>query len=324
MKPISSTLLKRLSFIDEELAKRNYPDKKKLAEKYEVSTKTIQRDIDFLKIFLNAPVEFDKKIKGYYYTEKDFCLNPLKLNNKDIFALAVADKVLSQYGEIPFTKDIESLYRKLFYLYDGRMTQYTDDLDETISFRLGDSRQIDLKIFDELKNAIKEFKTVDSVYLSGRSGKLLKGFVDPYHIMNNRGEWYLVGYSHTNKLVKVFAVSRFKKVEIINKEFTIIQDFNKKKFFENSFNIFETKNIYKVKLHFHKEYAGYITEKTWHKSQKIKEKPDGSIICEMRINDLTEIKYWILSWGMGCTVIGPKKLRDEIEEEVREMLKNYS
>ena len=247
----------------------------------------------------------------------------MKLNESDIFTLAIAEKVLSQYKNNPFRKNIESFYNKIYYLYNDSINLYLNDLDEIITFKIGNAREIREEIFEKLKTAIKEFKTIECIYTTGYSGKTTKKILDPYHIINDKGEWYLLAYCHTDKFVKSFTISRFRKVELTKNEFDIRKDFDIKKYFENSFGIFETKNIYNVKLYFDKEYSRYIKEKVWHKSQKLKENKDGSIILEMKVNSLVEVRFWILSWGSSCKVMAPKRLRNEVEDEVKEMLKNY-
>ena len=49
-----------------------YPSVERLMKELEVSRRTILRDIDELKIYYNAPIEYDRSRKGYYYTDETF------------------------------------------------------------------------------------------------------------------------------------------------------------------------------------------------------------------------------------------------------------
>ena len=71
---IPKIALPRIYLIDEEIAAEKYPNTPKLAKEYETSIPTISRDIEFMKNRLNAPIEYDYKRKGYYYTQKTFRL----------------------------------------------------------------------------------------------------------------------------------------------------------------------------------------------------------------------------------------------------------
>ena len=314
--------LSRIAFIDNELSAGNYPSAKLLAGQYQVSSKSIQRTIDFMKTYFNAPIVYDKKIRGYYYSVKNFRLNLLNLNESDLYALALMQKALNHYT-VPFKKDITGLYNKLYYLYHDRINIHLRDIDDVISFKIGSSRNIDVEIFENLKKAVKDYISVDAVYTAGHSGKISHRLLDPYQIINERGEWYLVAYCHSEKDIKTFSISRFKKAVLTKDKFEIKKNFDVNIYFENSFGIFESDKIYSVKLYFDEQAARYIREKIWHRSQKIKENPDGSLVISMKVNSLEEVKFWIMTWGKGCTVITPKKLKDDIKNEFINALKNY-
>jgi predicted DNA-binding transcriptional regulator YafY len=67
-KSIPKTALARIYFIDREIASGKYPNTRTLAEVYERGTATISRDIEFMRDMMDAPLEYDFKRKGYYYT----------------------------------------------------------------------------------------------------------------------------------------------------------------------------------------------------------------------------------------------------------------
>ncbi|MBP9095997.1 MAG: WYL domain-containing protein [Ignavibacteria bacterium] len=314
--------LSRIAFIDNELSAGNYPSAKMLASQYQVSAKSIQRTIDFMKMNFNAPILYDKKIRGYFYSVKNFRLNILSLNESDLYTLALMQKALKQYS-LPFKKDITGLYNKLYYLYNDRINIHLRDIDDVISFKIGNSRKIDVDIFNNLKSAVKDLVSVDAVYTAGHSGKLSHRRLDPYQIINEKGEWYLVAYCHSDRSIKTFSVSRFKSADLTDAKFDIKKDFDVNGYFENSFGIFESDKVYNVKLYFEDFAARYVREKIWHRSQKIRQNPDGSLVIEMKVNSLQEVKFWILTWGKGCKVLAPKKLKDDLKQELASALKNY-
>jgi predicted DNA-binding transcriptional regulator YafY len=321
-KQLNFVQLSRIAYIDRELSNGNFPSARMLAGQYQVSTKSIQRTIDFMKTTFNAPIIFDRKIKGYYYSEKKFRLNLLSLNEKDLYTLALMQKALDQTSG-PFKKDITGLYNKLYYLYSDRIGIHLSDIDDVISFRIKSSRNIDQKIFEDLKSSAKNYTSVNTEYLTGYSGKLSQRLLDPYQIINEKGEWYLVAYCHKDKDIRTFSISRFKKTEPTVNKFERKKNFNVNKHFENSFGIFESDKIFSVKLYFDKDAARYVKEKIWHRSQKVKGYPDGSIILTMKLNSLVEVKFWVLSWGKSCKALAPKKLKESLKEELMNALINY-
>lgn len=57
----------RLLYIDREISKGSYPNNSQLALGYEVSAKTIQRDIDYMRYQLDAPIEYSAKHRGFLH-----------------------------------------------------------------------------------------------------------------------------------------------------------------------------------------------------------------------------------------------------------------
>jgi len=176
---------------------------------------------------------------------------------------------------------------------------------------------------DKITTAVRESRRIWVKYLTGHSGELTEREIDIYHIKNHHGDWYIIGYCHKAKMVKVFAVSRIKEIKLTNRYFVIPTDFSIENYFKDSFGIFESKNIYNVKLKIMNESVRYVKEKEWHKSQKITESKDGSILLEFRVNNLTEILMWILGMGKDCKVIQPKLLKEEVLKELKSAVNNY-
>ena len=106
----------RIQWLHEELVRNTYPNAARLAERFHISRRQAQRDIDFLKKQLGAPLEYDGRVMGYHYV-KPFAL-PVSVKNENDVGLsrmpinpfgrdvlddsAEADSVIIQ-GQIPYT-----------------------------------------------------------------------------------------------------------------------------------------------------------------------------------------------------------------------------
>ena len=90
----------RLLFIDRKLNEGRYPNCRTLAEEWEVSRKTIQRDLDYMRYQLDAPIEYSSNKRGYYYTEQNFKLPAISIKESDLFAIYLAEKVLELGGKL--------------------------------------------------------------------------------------------------------------------------------------------------------------------------------------------------------------------------------
>ena len=109
----------RMMRIHEILQKGRYPNCTCLAEEFEVSSRTVKRDVDFMKCRLNLPIEDDAKRNGYYYTVPVLHLPAISITEAEIFALLVAQKAITQYQGTPFHQPLEAAFRKLSGQLDG-------------------------------------------------------------------------------------------------------------------------------------------------------------------------------------------------------------
>ena len=112
-KSIPKTALPRIYFIDREIASGKYPNTKTLAAAYETGTATISRDIEFMRIMMNAPIEWDFKRKGYFYTEKTFRLPAAFGSAEEIQALGMAKALLGLYHNTPIYNAAKDLLESI-------------------------------------------------------------------------------------------------------------------------------------------------------------------------------------------------------------------
>jgi len=102
MRVSARPFLERLQVIDSVVRQRAWPNAQTLARKLEVVPRTIQRDIEFMRDRLNAPLEFDNIQNGYYYTDPSFRLCLFQATEGELVALLVAAQVMDQYRGTPF------------------------------------------------------------------------------------------------------------------------------------------------------------------------------------------------------------------------------
>ena len=81
--------LERMMRLHEKLKAGKFPNCRKLAEELEVSAKTIQRDIEFMRDRLNLPIEYDQLHFGFVYTEPSFDKNEFMVARFAITCCAV-------------------------------------------------------------------------------------------------------------------------------------------------------------------------------------------------------------------------------------------
>ena len=319
--------LRRLLLIHEEIDSHNGVSKAYLAEKLEVSEKTIQRDITFMREEFNAPIEFQRG-KGYFYNSK-FVFPFFELADDEITGFYLIKALLKQYQSAPFQGALDKSFDKIH-----KLVSRSIDLDKNISIIPFPPSSINNeRVFDNILNAIKEKKVLEVRYSAlyrshDKDSKCSKRrLLSPYHLVQWNGAWYLIAYCHTNKDIRVFNLSRFSyAVSSDTRKFINvgIDKVNAENIVANIFGIYWEEPQISVKLRFHSEVAHFIREKNWGKFAKWEEdQRDGSIIFTIKVRDIEEIRPWILSWGYNVTVLKPDKLKKKIMYYMNETLNMY-
>src|SRR5689334_458909 len=90
--PLSRPPLERMLRIHRAIQEGNHPNATSLALQLEVSTKSIHRDLEFMRDRLQLPLEYDPKPKGYFYTQEVSAFPTLQITEGELFALLVAEK----------------------------------------------------------------------------------------------------------------------------------------------------------------------------------------------------------------------------------------
>jgi proteasome accessory factor B len=294
-----------------------YPNRTQLARTIEVTTKTIQRDIDYMRYQLNLPIEFDYARGGYYFTKPITELPLFQLTESELVSIFVAQKALEAYKGTAFEQPLRTAFQKLQAAGKGAGVSISwEDFDSGISFRLFDAYLPDATIFSEIAKAIGNEQIVEFGYKKLEAKTFEKRVVEPWHLACVSGQWYLLGYDPSRGARRIFVLGRMQKASATGRAFSKPKPGDKdiQQLFENSFQIWQSENarLEHIALRFSGRAAQLVRERSWHASQRLQELADGDLEVVLTLNSLEEIVPWILSWGRQCEVIRPAKLRKKV------------
>ena len=300
-----------------------FPNCRKIAEELEVSSKTIQRDIDFMRYRLNLPIEYDPLRFGFYYTEEVTSFPTIDVSEGEIAALFVAQKALAQYQGTPFERPLRSAFRKITDGLKDRMSFSWDDLENVISFHSAGASVADLELFETVSNAVLQSVELHFEYQKLRSNGYEQRRIQPFHIASLENQWYVFGEDLDREQLRTFALPRMRNARLTKTKFRRPANFSISKVLSGSFGVFEGGKKHRIKLQFDSFAARLISERTWHESQKFRQAKDGSATLEMELGSLEEIQRWILSWGSHVKVLAPAELRERVRKEAETIARSY-
>ena len=314
--------LERMMRIHQAITSGKYPNATKLAAEIEVVTKTIHRDIDFMRERMGLPIEYDTRKFGYYYTEEVNAFPTLQITEGELVALLIAEKALQQYRGTNFEKPLISAFKKMESSLPDTISLNFADWDQSISFRTSAEPVLNLEIFDALAKATAAHRQLELSYRKPGSKQAQPRIVDPYHLANINGEWFLFAYDHLRKDIRTFVPSRIKSVRPTGQTFPRPEKFSVEKILRDSFGVHSAQGDYNVVIRFDTYAADYIREKRWHPSQTLRELKDGGVELRLKLSSLGEIQRWILGWGGSAVVIAPPELIASVTKAAQALLTN--
>ncbi len=318
-------MAKRLSYerylwFHQKLKKRTFPKIKDLMEKFEISKRQAAREIENMRLFFNAPVEYSNTELGYYYADDSFEFPTSMISEEEIISLLIAKR-------LSVTIPDEKRKRQLQIFFDN-LSNYFDldiaELEKKISLKNIRYHRVSQDIFDAVLQSLKQSRKLKIIYHSIFSKEISERTINPLHLILYMGNWHIIAYCEVKKGIRDFALSRIKKIEILD---AIIQEnlkaLNIKENIAESFGIFFEGARKKVVLKFNDRVADYVREQVWFPFQTIDEAPAGGLILTFYVTDYREIVREVLSFGADVEVLEPAPLKEIIKEHLRKLSAVY-
>ncbi len=322
MEPSTRPPLRRFLAIERSVRSGAYPNSESLAEELEVDSRTVQRDIAFLKDQLGAPLEFCRKRNGYHLSDLSWTLPAFQLTEGELVSVFLAERLMRQYRGTPFETDLARAFDRITRMLPEEITVSLAAAAETLSVTPCVLTTQDVETFHSLTNAIQQSRQLRLLYWSASQNRETDRIVDPLHLSLVDNDWYLIAHCHTRQEVRMFSTVRIRGAKPTGQKFERPNDFDITKYLGNSFRAVrgDGDQTWHVRLRFGPEMSGRISEKVWHHTQQLEPQPDGSVIMQLQVSSLIEIRRWVLYWGADCQVLEPEELKRLVSAAAREIL----
>jgi proteasome accessory factor B len=316
--------LARMLQIHQALQSGGYPNATTLASQLEVCTKSIRRDLEFMRDRLDLPIQYDGSRFGFFYTEPVKAFPTMQITEGELFALVVAERALQQYRGTSFEKPLLSALQKMEQSLPDTISLSLTDVEQTISFRTSSEPILNLEVFDTLAKATTARRQLELTYRKPGQQQAEQRIVDPYHLANINGEWFLFAYDHLREDLRTFVPTRIKAARPTGKTFERRKKFSLEDRLRGSFGVQSGQGEFEVVIRFHERVADYIREKKWHESQQLRELKAGGVELRLRLSSLAEVGRWVLSWGGDAVVVRPAELAQSVRQAARRVLRGAS
>jgi predicted DNA-binding transcriptional regulator YafY len=292
-----------------------------------ISTSTIEKDIRQMKMAAphgyDAPIEYNKIKKGYFYAEQGFSISELSLSDHEWDGLRYAANLLHQYSVVPVLKDFKQAIEKINTRFNLMIDLEEKDFDKYIQFETGIANT-GYDWINPIFQALKNRWLLNLVYLNIYKNQEKEYVVYPKLLKEHRNRWYLIGWVEERNDYLTFALDRIQNIKTEKKVQKHRFDFNSDLFLQHSVGIMEGNNKpEKVLLHVENPYHKLLQLEPFHPSQKIVKQNESSMQIEMHVHVNHELAHKILSMGPFCKVVQPASLKRSIKSLLTSTLEKY-
>lgn len=294
-----------------------------MAKLLEVSVKTAQRDIEFMRDQWHLPIDYDRAKHGYYYTQEVTEFPALRVTEGEIVSLLVAQKALEQYRGTPFEATLETAFAKITSGLKDEVSFNPSEVMSGFAFRSVGTSRADLATFEVISRGIRQRRELTIAYRKPTSGEAEIRRVQPHLLANIQNLWYAICFDPEKNDFRRFALPRIKSTKLETTRFDRQPGFSADKFLANSFGAFGGTEDIEVKIHFDAFAAAYVQERFWHATEKFKPLSKGRLEFAMHVPRLEEVESWILSWGGHAKAISPPQLVDRVRSAGQAITAQY-
>jgi predicted DNA-binding transcriptional regulator YafY len=272
-----------------------------LARQFEVSKRTIYRDMSALNqmgIPLAAlPGEGFELVEGYY-------LPPLMFTENEAVALLLGSRLLIQQSAGSLTPSADSALAKIKVALPEQVRARAEALTDIISFITPEAKfDLDAPQLLLIQRAIQEKKVLHLRYRGYQKEEITERDVEPHQLFYADGVWYLEAYCRSRKGVRDFRLSRMEAVSPRRETFQ-----------KKCTNQAQAQPIIVIRIRFAPNAVRWVRERQHYGYQGDETESAQGTVMVYHVNQESEIVPWILGWGTSAEVLSPKALRKSLRE----------
>ena len=275
-----------------------------LADYFEVSIRTIYRDIDILSA-AGIPIYATQGKGGGIAIQDSYVLKKSLLSEQEQKQILMALQGIRVLED----EQINMLLSKLSGVFQRQQGNWLE-----IDFSTWTKSGAGKHNFQLLQSAIWKSRIVSFSYYSGK-GEQTKRIIEPHKLVFNTSEWYLYGYCTLRKDFRFFKLTRIRDLKLQDAEY---MRETPEHIFERS-DEFEMKTV-QVTLLFDAGMSHEVYEKF---DEEVSEQEDGSLLVTTILPDNELLYSYVLSCRERVEVLSPPYVRDNVRKRVGKMLEIY-
>lgn len=323
---ISAVQFRRLFGLHQLLANQKYPNTKELAERFEISKRTVRRDIALMRDGFNAPIKYNVKHGGFGYTHPHWEMPLVPLTEGELLAFFIATIALQGKGSTDEDERLRKAVAKIAVSLPEEISVNLSFLFESTSFQAPPHVLVAGRLLDQLRQAITEREIVSFDYHTPGKPVAKNRRVEPLLLHNHEGSWYIIAFDYKHQKPITFHTGRIKNLKNTGDFFTERKSFNKDEYFDEGFAMYRGGKLTEVEIIFDEHQAKWIRERNRYQMQETREElSDGGMKLKFVIgeNGLEAVARFCLQYAGNFVAVKPEGLRQMIKEKLEKALSQH-
>ena len=313
--------MERVYEIDRLLRNRRTVTIRRLIDVLRVSRATVVRDIAYLRDRLQAPVVWDRDLRGYRL-EGHFSLPAVYLTSAEIHALLVLHHLIQRLQPSFLDEHLgplKDLLRRLL----GKDASDDEILAGRIRILHAASRPTSAQHFQTVCRALLARQCLRLKHYSRNRDEEIVRVVSPQRLVHYKDNWYLDAWCHFREDLRSFSLDAIRDAEAVDEAATEIPDAQLDRELGSGYGIFAGTEVRTAELRFSPVMARWVSRERWHSQQEGQFETDGSYTLKVPYAEERELVMDILRYGPEVEVLGPPELRRSVSIALRSTLSLY-
>jgi predicted DNA-binding transcriptional regulator YafY len=294
-----------------------------LAQQFQVSEKTIRRDIETLVCDYNAPwFIHDNKIYLDKARQHSIELQDYWFSRQEVESLFALNHIIEQLSPGALKSQLEPFKNRI----QGLLTDEENGHDLSVKIKLLEmaSRPVQQPIFQGVVQALAENKQMQIVFWNRYKDETLLRTLSPQRLIRYKDNWIVDAYCHLRKGIRSFSLEAIESIELLSHAAKEMPEAEMQAHFQSSYGIYAGKANQQALIKFSPYISRWVQYENWHPEQIGHWSIDQSYQLKIPYIKDEELIQDILKYGEHAEVLEPPELREKIQQKLQNTMKLYA
>jgi predicted DNA-binding transcriptional regulator YafY len=310
----------RLTAILIQLQTKRVVKAEEIAERFEISLRTVYRDV---RALMEGGVPIGSEAGKGYFIVDGYHLPPVMLSQEEASAMLTAGKLVEKMTDPSIRKAYESALLKIRSVLNDSEKDHLQNLESSIQvFRLPEQNaEFPNEFMAEITKAVSHKCVLSLEYASAKTQEETKRDVEPIGIVHYTGRWHLIAWCRLRNGYRDFRMDMIKSLKNTGERFDARNLFTLEEYFKSLMQTHQ--EMEKVTVSFDRSVSRYLRNSRYYYGFVSEEELDDKVRMTFLVGNFKSFCRWLLMYGTAVELESPDKLRETMDAVLDELTLHY-